>query len=363
MVKSIISPSKYVQGPGVLTSLKEHIENLGDSFFVISDSFIINQAKEKIQKSFKGSKLQVVFEKFNGECSKNEIHRLIELAKVNNSNVIVGIGGGKTLDTAKAAAYYAKMPVIIIPTIASSDAPCSAISVIYTEEGEFSHYLSLTQNPNIVIVDTEIVSKAPARFLVAGMGDALSTYFEARACVRSNSKVISGCQATKAAMALAELCYNTLLEDGLKAKISAEKGVTTKALENIVEANIYLSGIGFESGGLAAAHAVHNGLTLLEELQHLLHGEKVAFSTLVQLILENSSTEEIKKVIDFCISIGLPVTLEDMGIKTINEEAIMRAAVASCAESNTMRNMPFEVTPQDVCAAILAADAVGKQFK
>lgn len=363
MIKSIISPGKYVQGSGVLTSLKDYVESLGDSFFVISDPFIINQAKEKIGESFSGSKLQVVFEEFNGECSKTEINRLIELAKANESDVIVGIGGGKTLDTAKATAYCTKMPVIIIPTIASTDAPCSALSVIYTEKGEFSKYLFLPQNPNIVVVDTDIVSKAPARFIAAGMGDALATYFEARACVRSNSKTMAGSLATEAAMALAELCYKTLLKDGLKAKIAAEKKVTTKALENIVEANIYLSGIGFESGGIAAAHAVNNGFTVLEKLHHLYHGEKVAFGTLVQLVLENSPVEEIKKVVEFCVSVGLPVTLEDMGMKEIKEEDIMKVAVASCAEEDTAHNMPFEVTPEDVYSAILAADEIGKRFK
>lgn len=277
--------------------------------------------------------------------------------------MIIGIGGGKVFDTAKAVGYYSHIPVVIIPTIASTDAPCSALSVIYTEEGEFSEYLFLPKNPEVVLVDTSIISKAPVRLLVAGMGDALATYFEARACVRADANTMAGGKATQAAFAIAELCYKTLMRDGLKAKLAVEKKVVTRAVENIVEANTYLSGIGFESCGLAAAHAVHNGFTVISECHHLYHGEKVAFGTIVQLILENSPSEEIKEVINFCIQVGLPITLGDMGIHDVREEDIMKVAEVSCAEGDTMHNMPFKVEAEDVYSAIIAADNLGRMYK
>ncbi|KAI3490501.1 hypothetical protein L1887_45334 [Cichorium endivia] len=150
------------------------------------------------------------------------------------------------------------VPVAIAPTIASTDAPCSALSVIYTDSGEFDRYLMLPHNPNMVIVDTKVVAGAPARLLAAGIGDALATWFEARACSRSGATTMAGGKCTQAALALAELCYNTLVEEGEKAMLAAEQHVVTPALERIIEANTYLSGVGFESGGLAAAHAIHN---------------------------------------------------------------------------------------------------------
>lgn len=139
-----------------------------------------------------------------------------------------------------------------MPTIASTDAPCSALSVIYSDEGVFEKYLFLPANPNMVLVDTTIVAAAPVRLLVAGMGDALATYFEARACEASGATNCVGGKTTLAAMGLARLCYDTLLEDGVKAKLAVENGVCTKAVEHVIEANTYLSGLGFESGGLAA---------------------------------------------------------------------------------------------------------------
>lgn len=187
---------------------------------------------------------------------------------------MIGIGGGKTLDTAKAIAFYQKLPVLVVPTIASTDAPTSALSVIYSEEGEFEEYLMYPTNPDMVVMDTAIIAKAPVRLLVAGMGDALSTYFEAQACYDAHAVSMAGGESTLAAVTLARLCYETLLEEGYKAKLAVEAGVATTAVERIVEANTYLSGIGFESSGLAAAHAIHNGFTVLEECHHLYHGEK-----------------------------------------------------------------------------------------
>ena len=64
----------------------------------------------------------------------------------------------------------------------------------------------------------------------------------------------------------------------------------------MIEANTYLSGVGFESGGLAAAHALYNGLTAIPDAHHYYHGEKVAFGTLTQLVLENAPVEEIETV-------------------------------------------------------------------
>lgn len=363
MTKIIMSPNRYIQGEGELSKIKQHISALGDSFLVIADEFIMSITKNIVEDSFKGSDLALVFEKFNGECSRQEIDRLRKVCSSNNCNVVVGIGGGKTLDTAKAVAYYEGLPVVIVPTIASTDAPCSALSVIYTEEGVFSEYLILPKNPDLVLVDTSIIAKAPARLLVAGMGDALATYFEARACAEANATNMAGAQSTKSALALAKLCYETLLEDGYKAKLAVEYNISTKAVENIIEANTYLSGIGFESGGLAAAHSIHNGFTVLEECHHLYHGEKVAFGTIVQLVLENRPIEEIEEVIEFCISVGLPITLEEMGIKEIKHDDIMKVAEASCAEGETIHNMPFKVTPEAVYSAILTADAIGRQFK
>lgn len=362
MAAIIGSPTRYVQGRKELYHLCQHTENIGKHLFVLTSATGRKRVEEAISESASHSDSTVTYEVFHGECSMHEIERLMALCKDTSCDTIVGIGGGKIHDTAKAIAHFLHKPVVIVPTIASTDAPCSALSVIYTDEGVFEKYLFLPSSPNIVLVDTDIVSKAPARLLVSGMGDALATYFEARACKQSNAKNCVGGNTTLAAMALAELCYETLLENGVAAMLAVNEKVCTKAVENIIEANTYLSGIGFESGGLAGAHAIHNGLTAIEATHALYHGEKVAFGTLVQLVLENAPTEEIEEVLFFCKDVGLPTTLTDLGIKEIRSEEIMEVAKLACSPDDTLHNMPFEVTPEDVYAAIMAADALGRNF-
>ena len=362
MDRIIQSPGKYIQGAGAIKRLGDYLKPLAERWLVVGDKFVLGFAEEMLRKSLADAGLAAEIAPFGGECSHNEINRLRDIAGNAKCTAVLGIGGGKTLDTAKALAHFMNVPVAIAPTIASTDAPCSALSVIYTDEGEFDSYLMLPRNPNMVIVDTQIVAGAPARLLAAGIGDALATWFEARACSRSGATTMAGGKCTQAALALAELCYNTLLEEGEKAMLAAEQHVVTPALERVVEANTYLSGVGFESGGLAAAHAIHNGMTAIPDAHHYYHGEKVAFGTLTQLVLENVPTDELEDIIDFCIELGLPVTLKELGITDPTPEKIMAVAEAACAPTDTIHNMPFEVTFESVAAAILAADRYGRYF-
>ncbi len=360
MRKIITAPGSYIQGNGELSKLAEHYSLIGkNGAYMIVDKFIYDTYEADIKKSFEEQNIAYELAVFGGECSRTEIES--HQKKLGSFDVVIGIGGGKTLDTSKAVAYYEHLPVMIVPTAASSDAPCSRLSVVYTEAGEFEAYLPLTANPDMVIMDTDVIAKAPARFLAAGIGDALATYYEASACNASNAVTMAGGHVTKAAMALAALCKETLLEDGYKAIVAVQNNVCTQAVENVIEANTYLSGIGFESGGLSGAHAIHNGLTVLDECHHMLHGEKVAFGTISQLVLENRPLVEIKEIITFCKLIGLPTTFKDLGIDQVSDEKLLEAATASCAETDTMGNMPFDVTPVQVLSAMKVADKLGTE--
>jgi glycerol dehydrogenase len=363
MPQIFISPGKYVQGPNVTREIGQYVAPLGKKALILGGQRGIEAVKSSITQSFDLHSIRCHIELFKGESSENEIGRMCQIGRDKAIDVVIGAGGGKAIDTAKAVGFHMGLPVVILPTIVSTDAPCSALSVIYNEEGVFERYLILPKNPDLVLVDTEIIANSPVRQLVAGMGDALSTYFEAAACARARAKNIAGGTMTQAALAIATLCYDTLLRDGYKAKIACERKVVTDALNNIVEANTLLSGLGFESAGLAACHAIHNGLTVLEETHPYCHGEKVAFGTLTQLVLENRSLKEIEEVISFCRSVGLPTTLANIGLRNVSAEKIRYAAEAACREGETIYNMDMEITPDKVYAAMVAADALGKTYQ
>lgn len=358
--KILIAPQKYIQGAGVLKELGKWAKIYGDNVFVILDDFVRNIAGESITKSCESQNLNISLHKFGGESSQLEIDK--HLSNVKSANIIVGIGGGKTLDTAKAVAHLSKKPVIICPTLASTDAPTSALAIIYSPDGEFERYMHLPFNPNIVLVDTELIVKAPSRFLSSGIGDALATYYEAKVVVEANNKNMGGGLSTKAAFALATLCKDTLYKYGVQAVKDCKEQKITEAFEAVVEANTLLSGLGFESSGLAAAHSIHNGLTELEETHHLMHGEKVAFGTIVQAVIDKNF-DELKKIVEFCRAVGLPTTLKELHITEDVEKKIRSVARKTVHKDETIHSYPFTITEDMVYYAILEADKLASQIK
>ncbi|MDJ0921555.1 MAG: glycerol dehydrogenase [Henriciella sp.] len=361
MITTSIFPGRYVQGAHALQKLGEEVGRLGRTPLVLADPFVLSNLKDQVVEPI--ADMVPILEKFEGECSQVEIDRLLKVATEDNVDVIVGVGGGKTMDTAKAVAHALARSVIIVPTIASTDAPCSALSVIYSPEGEFERYEILPNNPDTVLVDTELVAKAPVRFLSAGMGDALATWFEAESCRISRSANMTGRVGSMTAYALAKLCYDTLMQYGRIAYTACEENVTTPALEHVVEANTLLSGLGFESGGLAACHAIHNGLTKLEETHKYWHGEKVAIGVLAGLFLTDQPSTRIDEVYDFCLDVGLPVTLTDVGLKPVTDTKLMTIAEAACAPGETIHNEPHDISPERVAWALKVADAEGHRRK
>lgn len=354
LFQSAVFPSRYLQGPGAISLLPEWIGKLGTKAIIVAG----RSAFSTIVPDIKNMGLRdVIVESFGGECTVSEIDRISTVAGDAGCDVVVALGGGKVIDTVKAVAQATDAKTIIVPTIASNDAPCSAVSIIYTESGAFDHILYLKQNPNLVLLDSEIIAKAPVRLLIAGMGDALSTWFEADACFTSSSQNEAGGRCTLSALALAKLCYDTILEFGLSASNSCRSKMVSPALERVIEANTLMSGLGFESAGLASAHSIHNGLTQLPSTHSYFHGEKVAFGVLAGLFLANRPAQLIGEVYAFCESVGLPVTLAQIGVVNPSEEDLFRVATAACAPQESIWHEPSEITPERVVECIKMADS------
>ncbi len=353
-------PGKYIQGRRAILNLEKMMNQFGDKAVILTSP----TARKYLPAHFvhANSSSQVSTAHFGGECSEEELEALMQQICNERADVVVGMGGGKVIDAAKIAADRAEVPVIIVPTIASTDAPCSGCAVTYTNDGVFEKVHYQRMNPSVVLVDMDIIAKAPVRFLVAGMGDALATWFEARSCAATSSVNECGGLSTMAGQNLARLCYDILLEYGLQAKLDNEAGVVSQALSYVTEANILLSGIGFESGGLASAHAIHNGLTALEETHAFYHGEKVAFGLLAGLNLNGTADHEIEEVYRFCVSVGLPVTLAELGIAGVTKEKLMQVARKSVETGSPIHHEGRGITAENVYDALLKADVTGQRF-
>ena len=365
MLKVFCAPARYTQGPHATAQLGAEIRNLGleGPALIIAGRAAIRLLSGTWMKTFADAGMRHEVFRFGGECTAAEIRRAGQAARGFGARVVIGAGGGKVLDTARAVAADLGLPVVNCPTLASSDAPCSALSVIYTEAGEWEEYRIYRRNPDLVLVDTAVIAQSPVRPLVAGMGDALATWFEARVCVEGGAKNMRGGASTRSALALAELCYKTLLADGVAAIEALSQQEPNDALERLVEANTLLSGLGFESSGLAAAHAIHNGLTAASGTHNYMHGEKVAFGLLAQLMLESQPAAVVNEILAFANSVGLPTTFADIGIPNPGQELLATVAERATAPGETIHNEPMQVTPKLVVEAMRAADSAGASFR
>mgnify|MGYP000874288790 FL=1 len=358
------SPSRYTQGMNASRILGREMAGLGvrGPALIVAGRSALARLSDAWKKSLGEVRCDYSIHNFGGECSLAEIERIRGAAKACAARVLIGAGGGKALDAARATAAELELPFVSCPTLASTDAPCSAVSIIYSESGVVVEARILPNNPILVLVDTEVIVQAPSRLLASGMGDALATWFEARACAESGATNLRGGKTTRSALALAELCHRTLLEDGADALKAARTQNVTPAFDRVVEANTLLSGLGFESSGLAAAHSIHNGFTVAPETRAFYHGEKVAFGALVQLVLEKRTTSEIEEVMTFCTQVGLPVSLAEIGLGGTPRDMLEKIALRATQPGESIHNEPFEASAAKVVDAILAADALGKAW-
>jgi glycerol dehydrogenase len=373
------SPLRYVQGPGVARRLADEMQAVGleGPVLVSAGNAAIASLAPAWAESFAAAGWTHRVLAFGGESSRREIAAIAAEAAAIHARAIVGAGGGKTLDAARAAAAAARLPFVSCPTICSTDAPTSALSVIYADEGPARGAVESIQfhrrSPDLVLVDTRLIAESPPRFLAAGIGDALSTFYEARAAVAAGAVNSRGGRSTLAALALARLCRDVVVEHGAAALAACRNRVVNEPLERVVEAATLLSGLGFESAGLAAAHAVHNGLTTIPATHDRLHGEKVAFGTLVQLMLEagglsdhaarTEAAGEARRVAAFLVDVGLPVTLGELGIDAADGRAVATVAARATAPGESIHALPFPVAAAAVEAAIAASDAVGREAR
>ena len=361
----LISPHRYIQGKDVLDHLGRYLSILPSRRPV---ALMTEGSRErvgaKIEASLKRAGIETHIEIFRGECSREEVERVAAAVRKSGwaADSVIAAGGGKCMDAGKCVSFLLGVPIIICPTIASTDAPCSAVSVMYTQEGVGIGPEFFPNSPALVVVDTRLIASSPIRHFIAGMGDALATFYEARTCFRNPSaRNMVGARITIAALSLAELCAKTVFEDGRKAIEAVRCGEVNLFVENIIEANTLLSGVGFESGGLSIAHAMAAGFTVIPTLHRdFFHGELVGISLIAQLILEGEK-DEARKVLTFLKAVGLPATLDQLQLNIQHDARALMEAMTAAMKEPFANTEPFEVTPQSLFSALIKADQLARE--
>jgi glycerol dehydrogenase len=357
------APDRFVIGAGTLDVLGRCLVPLGKRVFVVGGKTALSKTESRIMRILQASGLQIAGVEGNvRECTHKEIDRIVETAKPMHPDVCLGVGGGVASDTTKAVAFKLGTPIALAPTLCTTNAESSGCSIIYNEDHKFLEALTFPRSPDLVVVDTKLIVEIAGSTLSVGMGDALSAKFEAEACHASHSRNVHGGFGTSLSLAAAQVCFEKLMMYGIEAKLAAEKGLLTNGVEEVIEAVKLLSGFAWEGSGTAAAHAMHTGLTYVDSIAppRNLHGQIVAFSTIAQLLLERRRQDEIKRIIEWCNKVGLPVTIEQLG--GADEKQLQRAAEKACGPYTGMVNMPFEVTPKMVYDSFTMADELGMMY-
>jgi len=367
----IVAPGHYIQGANTIGSLGRYVSKLisnCDKVGIFITAGGLRRLGDKVKESLADASVGYDISTFSGVCSYEEADDAVAKWRTSGIKAVIGIGGGSCHDCAKLVAFKLQMPTVIVATVATTDAPCSAISVMYSPEGEFKNFEFYPQSPNIVLVDTQIIAEAGRRGLVSGCGDALSTYYEARTCLE-NPKALSMVEArpSTTSVAISSHCKDLIYKFGVEALKAVEAKTSSEALERVVEANTLLSGMGFESAGLAASHAVAQALSWIKSIHdNHQHGEMVAMGLLTMLTMEEMQglpgrSEELEQVGRFLCEVGLPCCHEQIHFDASNSEDFENF-LQSCLDQWICHNEPFTVTKELVRKAWQEVDVKGKQF-
>lgn len=353
MEKNLIvrgAPQEFECRVGAWDALGEHLERRGVKRVLVIHGGVSWEKARRFFPDLAG--VDAIFEPYGGECSFEERDRMVAFAKTEHVDAIIGVGGGKIADLAKAVAVYLAMPVVILPTLAATCAAWTPLSVMYDARGEMLQYDIFARSNALVLLDPMVILDSPIELMVAGIGDTLAKWYEADVII---SQLAERSVEIDISHYTAKLCRDILLESSAAALEAMRDGKLSEAFVKVVETNIMVGGMvggfGDDYGRTSGAHSIHDALTVLDATHHLLHGNKVAYGVFVQLMIEGRP-DEIVALTPFYQELGLPTCLHDMGLDGLSDAELVRVAERATAEDETIHLMPGVITAATVLDAI-----------
>ena len=350
-----IAPAQIIRGKKALAQSGEAIARLGNNPLIVGGDRSIKIIQPHLQPLLQSHNLKLTQANYGSDCSETSLANLRQALATQEVDLIIGIGGGKALDTAKLLAHQCCLPIITIPTSAATCAAWAALSNIYSDQGAFLYDISLARCPELLILDYGIIKTGPPRTLVAGIGDAIAKWYEASVS-SGHSEQTMIISAVQQARVLRDILFQ-------KSTIALEEP-GGETWEEVVDATVLLAGLIGGIGGAqcrtVAAHAIHNGLTHLSASHGTLHGEKVAYGILAQLRLEEMlqgnqlAATARQQLLKFYNQIGLPKSLNDLGLKEITLSELSHVAEVACNPNSDIHRLPFRVVPEQLVAAMVS---------
>jgi glycerol dehydrogenase len=347
-------PSEVIRGTGAVDSTGEVCRRHGSRALVLGGKTALDIAGERITSSLKKFGVEVAgVEWYGGECCMENIDSLVDKVKAYKADIVVAVGGGKSMDTGKAVGIKTELPVITVPTIAATCAAATPLTVLYNENKEFVRNMFYDKCPAAIVIDSDIILNAPSKWLIAGIGDTLAKMYELRAAAAG----MSSTSRTISAVSNGQICYDIIKKFGKDARKAVESKQINEGFESTVDSIILVAGLSSIFGGEelrnAAAHGIYNGFTKIPVMHKVAHGLIVGYGNLCLLALENRSDDEIMEEINLAVDCGIPIALNQLA--ELSKEQIRIGAEAS-AVSKAMSCMPFDVTADMVIDSINRVD-------
>ncbi|MBO5274481.1 MAG: iron-containing alcohol dehydrogenase [Clostridia bacterium] len=311
---------RYIQtsyekpGDGILYEAGNEIARLGKRAFIIGGPTALALTRDLLSESLNKCDISAKFITYGGHCSPDTARKM----ETGGYDVIVRVGGGRIMDMSKLIGYFSHLPVVNIPTSCATCAAVSSLSVLYNDDGQTIGTLCYDKSVDSVIVDTALIAAAPHRLTAAGVLDAMAKHIEIEHYFLSDQSETQKDPGLLAARVLAGDNYLRLIE-------ACQNNGNLAADANILYRCIPLTGV---ISGLSRGRNQSNlGHGLYEEVRrhftsegaNALHGELVAIGLFLQLAYDQAS-HKISALRDFMRSLGMPVTLDEMGISGTPEQ-------------------------------------------
>ena len=356
----LTAPTQVLRGENILSQSGDAVASLGQRPLIVGGNKTLKLIKPHLESVIEQHQLVTTQGSYLPDCTESSLATLQESVTTHKADLIIGVGGGKALDTAKLLAHQCQLPIVTIPTSAATCAAWTALSNIYSEASAFQYDVALARCPDILLLDYNLVRTAPKRTLVAGIGDAIAKWYEASVSSGNSTATL-----TIAAVQQARILRDILFQKAAKALADDQSDEWREVVDATVLLAGVIGGIGGANCRTVAAHAVHNGLTHIPSAHHALHGEKVAYGILVQLRLEEMiqsnqlAVSARKQLLEFYTDIGLPKTLEDLGLGNISLSQLRQSAAVACQPNSDIHRLPFSVSPEQLMAAMVSTIELG----
>ncbi|MBP3429060.1 MAG: iron-containing alcohol dehydrogenase [Clostridia bacterium] len=362
-ITDVVTLPRFVIGRGIYARFPSLCAQYGRSFAVVGGVTAMEKGMPALLESVSavpdGPQLLVAMP-FGGACTFSAINSLSTALRPMQPDFLVGMGGGKAIDTAKGVADALGIPLVSLPTLVSNCAPITALSVVYREDGPFDQFRFYDAPPALTMVDLDIAANAPVRYFRAGMGDTIAKHLESTFSARGDVLGEAMDHMSAIGVALSSTCYDPILQHGRQALEEVTAHTAGPAMEICARSIIISAGLvslmANDDYNCALAHAVCYGLSLFSHVEEsCLHGDLVAYGALVQLMLDGQA-ERAGELRDFLVSIGTPVTLEAIGLPL--DLKALDAALEEAVTGPDMAHIPYPITKDMVFEAMQRVEAL-----